>query len=467
MMKPFLDKNFFLNNKTAEKLYHEYAADMPIYDYHCHLNPHQILEDKCFENLGEAWLDGDHYKWRAMRANGVEEAYITGTKATWEEKFYKWAETAPATLRNPLYHWTHLELQRYFGIDELLSPKTAKSIFEKASGMLQSDSYSTRNLLKKMNVAMVYTSDDPLDDLLVHQRISELGDFDITVKPTFRPDKAINLSSRTAWKLYIKKLEELSCMEIYSMASLVEALDMRHCYFHDKGCRLADHGVTYLMPVEMTPEELDQVFVKAFTEQPITAYERCQFEAAMLFELAQINHKRGWVQQFHVGAFRDTNKYMMQVFGADAGCDSIADYQQGPGLVSLLGGLAGAKALTKTILYNLNPADNELFASMVGNYQGGGEPGKIQWGAAWWFLDQQDGIRDQVNALSRFGLLSCFVGMLTDSRSFLSFPRHEYFRRILCNLIGTDIENGELPNDMELIGSLVKNVCYRNADRYF
>jgi glucuronate isomerase len=464
-MKPFLDNDFLLQSDAAKKLYHEHAAGMPIYDYHCHLPPEEIAVDKCYDNLAEIWLGGDHYKWRAMRTNGVDERYCTGD-ASWREKFSKWAETVPHTLRNPLYHWTHLELQRYFGIDSLLSPETADVIYEECTARLRTPEFSARSLMRKMNVKAVCTTDDPVDSLEHHQCIAEDG-FEIKVLPTFRPDKAMKLNEPAAYRAYIERLEEVSGLEINSFEALVEAIDRRHACFHEAGCRLSDHGINYVPDADASPAELNAVFNKVMSGQSASLEEREKLEAVFLYEVGKMNHRRGWAQQFHVGVFRNNNRRLFRTLGPDTGFDSIADHRQGPGLVRLLDRLDASDQLAKTVLYNINPADNELMATLIGCYQDGTVPGKMQFGSGWWFLDQKDGMEKQMNALSNLGLLSRFVGMLTDSRSFLSYPRHEYFRRILCNLIGKDVENGELPGDMELLGSMVENICSNNAVNYF
>jgi glucuronate isomerase len=464
-MKPFLDANFLLQTETAQHLYHDYAAKMPIYDYHCHLPPQEIAEDKQYDNLGEIWLDGDHYKWRAMRTLGVDETFVTGN-ASWRDKFQKWAESVPQTLRNPLYHWTHLELQRCFGIDTLLSPETADDIYETCTAMLRTPDFSVRNLMRKMNVKLVCTTDDPADTLKHHRQLADEG-ADLKVLPAFRPDKAMNLSEPTAWNTYIETLGQAAGMEIKNFASLVEAIDNRHEFFHSAGCRLSDHGVAAVPDADATPAELDAIVEKALSGGSTDVTEREKFEAVLLYEMGKMNYARGWAQQFHVGAFRSNNSRMLERLGPDTGFDSIGDYRQGPGLIRLLDRLDRTQELSKTILYNLNPVDNELFATMIGNYQDGSFPGKMQWGSAWWFMDQKDGMEKQLNILSQMGLISCFVGMLTDSRSFLSYPRHEYFRRILCNLLGQDVENGEAPADLERLGQLVENICFYNAKNYF
>ena len=464
-MKKFMDADFILQTETARTLYHEHAAIMPIYDYHCHLSPQEIAEDRQYDNLGEIWLGGDHYKWRAMRTNGIPEEFITGN-ASWRDKFQRWAETVPQTIRNPLYHWTHLELRRYFGIDTLLSPATADTIYEECTAKLRTPDFSARNLMRKMNVRLACTTDDPTDSLEWHKQIAADG-FEIKVLPTFRPDQAMNLSDTASWKSYIETLGVTSKLTIVSLDVLLEAIDQRHEYFHSVGCRLSDHGVAYVPDADATSTELESIFLKAIAGDQVSVREREKFEAWFLYEVGKMNHKRGWAQQFHTGVFRNNNSRFFQTLGPDTGFDSIADYRQGSGLVRLLDRLDRSNQLAKTILYNINPADNELMATMIGNYQDGSVPGKMQFGSGWWFLDQKDGMEKQMNALSNLGLLSRFIGMLTDSRSFMSFPRHEYFRRILCNLIGNDVEKGELPADMDLLGRMVENICYNNAAEYF
>lgn len=463
-MKPFMDQNFLLQTETAQRLYHDHAAKMPILDYHCHLPSQEIAENKQWDNLGEIWLGGDHYKWRAMRTNGVSEEFVTGNKP-WREKFQKWAETVPQTLRNPLYHWTHLELQRCFGIDTLLNPETAEEIYEAATAKLRTPEFSARSLMRKMNVKAVCTTDDPADSLEYHKQIAADG-FEIKVLPTFRPDKAMNLSVSKVWKKYIQTLEKSAEIEIKDFESLLSAIEKRHEFFHSVGCRLSDHGVAYVPDAQASLLELNIIFKKAMNGEAISLAEREKFEAVFLYEVGKMNHARGWAQQFHVGVFRNNNSRLFAQLGPDTGFDSIADFRQGPGLIRLLDRLDSSNQLAKTILYNINPSDNELMATMIGNYQDGSFPGKMQFGSGWWFLDQKDGMEKQMNALSALGLLSRFIGMLTDSRSFLSYPRHEYFRRILCNLIGRDVENGEIPADMNLLGSMAENISFNNARNF-
>ncbi len=464
-MKQFLDDNFLLETKTAERLYHDYAKQMPIIDYHCHLPPQQIAEDHQFQNITQAWLYGDHYKWRAMRTNGVDEQFITGA-ATDEEKFLKWAETVPYAMRNPLYHWTHLELQRYFDIHEILDAGSGKRIYDAASAMMGSSPYSVKNLLRKMNVKVVCTTDDPVDTLEFHQQIKADG-FEIPVYPAFRPDNAMNVSSPETFAAYVAKLEAASGMEVKNLDTYLQALKSRHDFFAEMGCSVSDHGLEHIHAADYTEAGVSAAFDKIRTGKHLSAEEQEQFRSAMLVWFAEWDHEKGWVQQYHLGALRNNNARLLHQLGPDTGWDSIGDFSQGRALSKFLNGLDKNDRLAKTILYNLNPSDNELFATMTGNFNDGTVTGKVQWGSGWWFLDQKDGMIDQMNTLSNMGLISRFVGMLTDSRSFLSFPRHEYFRRILCNLFGNDIENGELPADISWVGKLVQDICFNNANEYF
>lgn len=464
-MKPFLDENFLLQTKSAQELYFGYAKNMPIIDYHCHLPQQQIAEDKQFRTLSEAWLYGDHYKWRAMRTNGIHESYITGDKSDFE-KFEKWSETVPYTLRNPLYHWTHLELQRYFDVHEILSPKTAAAIYKDCSNKLQSPEYSVKNLLRKMNVVTVCTTDDPTDDLAFHQQLKDDG-FEIPVLPAFRPDNAMNVSDAGKFNAYITKLEGASNISITSFDDFLYALQNRHDFFASMGCGVSDHGLEEIYAEDFTGSEIDAIFRKIHSGKELQDAEQRKFKSAMLIHFAEWDCEKGWVQQFHLGALRNNNSRMLGQLGADTGWDSIGDFSQSRAISKFMNKLDSEDNLAKTILYNLNPADNEVMATMIGNFNDGSSAGKIQWGSGWWFLDQKDGMTKQINALSNMGLLSKFVGMLTDSRSFLSFPRHEYFRRLLCNILGTEIENGELPNDIPWIGKIVKDICYNNASQYF
>lgn len=464
-MKKFLGKNFLLNNDTAQQLYHEFAKEMPVIDYHCHLSPAQIAEDVRFENLTQAWLYGDHYKWRAMRANGVDERYCTGS-APDLEKFKKWAETVPYTLRNPLYHWTHLELQRYFDIHEILNGDSAEKIYEECTAKLKSSEYSVRNLLRKMKVKLVCTTDDPVDDLRYHQQLAKEG-FEIPILPAFRPDAAMNVDNPANFNNYVQRLEAAANVSIGCLTQYVDALKSRHDYFAANGCSVSDHGLEHISAEDYTDADLENTFNKIRSGKALNEIERSQFKSAMLIRFAHWDWEKGWVQQFHLGALRNNNPRMFRTLGPDTGWDSIGDFPQGRALSAFLGRLDEDNKLTKTILYNLNPADNELIAAMAGNFNDGSVAGKVQFGSGWWFLDQKDGMIRQMNALSNMGLLSRFVGMLTDSRSFLSFPRHEYFRRILCNLFGEEIENGELPNDIEWTGKIIADICFHNAKNYF
>ncbi len=464
-MKSFLDDNFLLQNKTAERLYHEHAARMPIIDYHCHLPVEQIAADHRFRDLQEIWLAGDHYKWRAMRTNGVDERYCTGD-ASPREKFDKWAGTVPYTLRNPLYHWTHLELRRYFGITDLLSPATADKVWHKANELLQQPDYSCRNLLKRMNVEVVCTTDDPVDTLEHHALLQQ--EFpEVMVYPAFRPDKAMAVEDPATYNAYLERLGTAADLEIRTWDDLLEALRRRHDHFAAHGCRISDHGIDTFYAEEYTEKEIREIFLKIRHGRELSIPEVRKFRTAFLTAMAFLDHEKGWVQQYHYGAMRNNNRRMFELLGPDTGFDSMGDEPVARNMSRFLDRLAYAGKLTRTILYNLNPADNEMVTTMTGNFQDGSVPGKIQFGAAWWFLDQKEGIERHLNALSSLGLLSRFVGMLTDSRSFLSFPRHEYFRRILCNLIGSDVEAGLLPNDLEWLGEMVRNISYFNAKEYF
>lgn len=464
-MKPFLDENFLLQSATAQKLYHDFAEKLPIIDYHNHLPPDQVSGNINFKNLTQVWLYGDHYKWRAMRTNGINEDYITGQKSDYE-KFEKWAETVPYTLRNPLYVWTHLELKRYFGIDDLLSVKTAQSIYENATAKLQMPEYAVQGLLSKMNVETICTTDDPTDNLQFHQQLKKEGG---TVKmlPAFRPDKAMNPDDLEVLNAYIDKLESVTNTSIDSYDVYLSALKSRHDYFAENGCKVSDHGLEQIYAEDYTEEEIKNIFQKIRAKRSISQEENLKFKSAMLFQFAVWDYEKGWVQQYHLGALRNNNARMLKQLGPDTGWDSIGDFSQGRQLSKFLNRLDSEDRLAKTIIYNLNPTDNELIATMIGNYNDGSVAGKVQFGSAWWFLDQKDGMTKQINALSNMGLISKFVGMLTDSRSFLSFPRHEYFRRLLCDLFGEDVENGELPNDIELIGKIISDICYDNAKNYF
>jgi glucuronate isomerase len=464
-MKPFLNDDFLLQTATARTLYHGYAKQMPIIDYHNHLLPDQIAEDKQFDNLTQIWLYGDHYKWRAMRANGVDEYYITGA-ASDREKFQKWAETVPATLRNPLYHWTHLELQRYFGITELLNGESAGRIYDECSARLRTANYSVRSLLRRMNVETLCTTDDPADSLEHHQKLAASG-YEVQVLPAFRADKAMTVDDAPSYNAYLDRLGAVAEVDIRSFADLETALRRRHDFFATVGCRLSDHGLEQIYAADYAQQEVEEAFRKIRGGQALEQVEILKFKSAMLVLLAEMDWEKGWTQQYHLGALRNNNARMLRQLGPDTGWDSVGDFAQGSALSAFLDRLDTHDKLAKTIIYNLNPADNELIATMIGNFNDGSVAGKMQFGSGWWFLDQKDGMEKQINALSNMGLLSRFVGMLTDSRSFLSYPRHEYFRRVLCNLLGTDVENGELPNDLPLLGQMVQNICYYNAKEYF
>lgn len=464
-MKTFLTEDFLLQNTFAKRLYHDYAKELPIIDYHNHLPPDEIANNRIFENISQVWLAGDHYKWRAMRALGIDEKYITGN-ASDKEKFMKWAKTVPFTVRNPLYHWTHLELQRYFGIDTLLSPENAEEIYETTSAKLQENSHHTVGLLQQMKVEYLCTTDDPTDSLEYHKRIA---DQQLSPKafPTFRPDKAFAVEDAVSYRNYIEKLESTTGTTIASYAGLLSALESRIGYFHQAGTRLADHGLEQLYFFSKREYNCETLFSRIREGQVLTPSEVAYFKYRTLLFLGREYHKRGWTQQFHLGAIRNNNKRLLEELGPDTGFDSMGDFSQARALSGFLNELDSTDELTKTILYNLNPSDNEVFATMAGNFNDGSIRGKVQYGSAWWFLDQKDGMEKQLNTLSNMGLLSCMVGMLTDSRSFLSFPRHEYFRRILCNLIGTDVANGELPDDEKWLGKIVADISYHNAKNYF
>jgi glucuronate isomerase len=464
-MKQFLDENFLLSNATAQRLYHEYAKDMPIIDYHNHLPPDEMAADKNFENISKVWLNGDHYKWRAMRTNGVEEDYITGDKSDWE-KFRAWSATVPYTLRNPLYHWTHLELQRYFDIHDILNADTAKKIYDQTSAKLQTKEYSVRGLLEKMNVKLICTTDDPVDNLEYHQQIKK-DNWSTKVLPAFRPDKAMNVDDANTFNNYLTGLEKAADVSISTYNDYLAALKKRHNYFVANNCSVSDHGLEEIYAEDYTATEIAGIFAKIRSGGALAIEENRKFKSAMLVTFAEWDWEKGFVQQYHLGALRNNNSRMLKQLGPDTGWDSVGDFSQAKALAKFLDRLDRDNKLAKTIIYNLNPADNELFATMIGNFNDGTAAGKIQWGSSWWFLDQKDGMTKQINALSNMGLLSRFIGMLTDSRSFLSFPRHEYFRRLLCNLFGEEIENGELPNDIEWIGKVIQDICFNNAKNYF
>lgn len=466
-MKNFNDENFLLQTATAERLYHEHAARMPIIDYHCHLIPEYVANDHQFDNLSKIWLEGDHYKWRAMRTNGVDERFCTGKDTSDWEKFEKWAETVPYTMRNPLYHWTHLELKTAFGVTKLLNPTTAKEIYDECTAKLRTPEYSARGLMMKYNVETVCTTDDPVDSLEHHLKCKADG-FKVKVLPTWRPDKAMAVEVPADFRAYMEKLSAVSGVTISKFEDLLAALRKRHDFFASVGCRLSDHGIEEFYAEDYTQAEIEAIFNKVYGGTMLTREEVLKFKSAMLIEFAVMDWEKGWTQQFHYGAIRNNNTKMYRLLGPDTGFDSIGEFNTAKAMAKFLDKLALEDKLTKTILYNLNPCANEVIATMLGNFQDGEIAGKIQFGSGWWFLDQKDGMEKQMNALSLLGLLSRFVGMLTDSRSFLSYPRHEYFRRTLCNLLGNDVENGLLPaSEIGFIGQMVEDICYNNAKGYF
>lgn len=465
-MKNFIHDNFLLESGSAEKLYHDYAKGMPIIDYHNHLPPNEIADNKKFNTLTELWLKGDHYKWRAMRALGVNESFITGS-ASDKEKFMCWAACMPQLVRNPLFHWSQMELKNPFGIDEYLNESSAPVIYKHCSELLQQDDFSTRGLLKHYNVKMVGTTDDPCDDLRHHKKISD-DNFEIKVLPSFRPDKILNIGDRVSFLQYLEKLENASDIKIKSIDNLIEALAKRIDYFHAHGCRIADHGLTQMPAQFNLTARLENEFIHFIEDINAPSYSEPEaFAGTILLALCKLYHANSWVQQFHLGPLRNNNSRLLNLLGADAGVDSIGDFPQATTLSKFLNALDQNNELAKTILYNINPAYNEVFAAMCGNFNDGITKGKVQYGSGWWFLDQKDGIEKQLNALSNMGVVSTFIGMITDSRSFLSYSRHEYFRRVLCNLFGTEMEKGILPNDEKWIGGIIQDICYFNAKRYF
>ena len=464
--KHFIHDDFMLTNDYARELYHESAENMPIIDYHCHLVPKMIADNYQFKDLTEVWLGGDHYKWRAMRGNGVPEEFITGPRDSYE-KFEKWAQTVPYTMRNPLYHWTHLELARVFGVYDTLNPKTARAIYDECTAKLQTEEFRGQELMKKFNVKVVCTTDDPADTLEFHKQINE-NPFGVKILPAWRPDKAMVIEKPEQYREYIQKLSDISGVAINNYQDLLDALQKRHDFFHEMGSRLSDHGLETFYAEDFELEEIDRIFRDTLAGKMPTKEEVLKFRSAILLDFARMDHAKGWAQQFHIGAIRDNNTRMFNRLGPDTGYDAIHDVQCAAAGHKFLNKLAMEDKLTKTILYNLNPKDNEVLATMAYTFNDGTCPGKMQLGSGWWFLDQEDGMRKQMNALSSLGLLSRFVGMLTDSRSFLSYPRHEYFRRILCNLIGEDIQNGKLPaSEMAFLHQMVKDIAYNNADKYF
>ncbi len=464
-MQTFITENFLLQTDAARKLYFDYVQHLPIIDYHNHLSPAEIAIGKKYSNITEAWLKGDHYKWRAMRANGIEEKFITGNADDYS-KFKAWVATVPFTMRNPLYHWTHLELKYPFNINELLNEESAENIYHQCNELLQTN-YSVPEILKYHKVELLCTTDNPTDDLHNHDQIVH-SNIRFKVFPTFRPDALINFSDKDEWLKQVKLLSVLTNSSLTNLDAFLSALGNRIEFFHSKGCRLSDHGLEFIPALNNKSEKIEHIFDKLINKKKLPDDDKLQsLKAFILFELCKMYYAKGWTQQFHLGAMRNNNSRLLKLIGKDAGTDSIGDYRQAITLSAFLNALDKENKLAKTILYNLNPADNEIFATLAGNFNDGSIPGKIQWGSAWWFLDQKDGMEKQLNTLSNMNLLSRFVGMVTDSRSFLSFVRHDYFRRIVCNLIGRDIENGELPNDINLFGKMLADIAYNNAKHYF
>ena len=460
----FIHKDFLLDTKTGSRLYHNFAEAQPIFDYHCHLSPKDIAENRQFKNLAEIWLEGDHYKWRAMRTNGVAEKFVTGNAAPFE-KFQAWAATVPHTLRNPLYHWTHLELTRYFGINELLCEKTAAKIWKEANAQLATPALTTQGILKKFMVKVIGTTDDPTDSLEYHRAFAKSG-HPTRMLPAFRPDKALAVNQPDGFNKWVEQLSAAANVDVNGFSAFISALEKRHAFFHSQGCRLSDHGLSHCY-AEFCPEKTAaQIFDKARRSEPVSPQEHAQFASFMMVFFGHLDAKRGWTKQLHLGALRNNNARLLKQIGPDTGFDSIGDFPQCGALSAYLDKLDSENSLPKTIIYNLNPADNYAFAAMAGNFQDGTIPGKIQYGSGWWFLDQKEGMEWQMNALSNLGLLSRFIGMITDSRSLMSYPRHEYFRRTLCNLIGRDVKRGALPDDDKLLGPMIRNICYTNAKNY-
>jgi len=465
-MSSFIHEDFLLETETARDLYHNFARPQPIIDYHCHLPPQEIAKNHRFRSMTQAWLGGDHYKWRAMRTAGVDERYCTGDASDWE-KFRAWAHTVPKTLRNPLYHWTHLELAFPFEVRELLDGNTAERIYAQCNERLQEPRFTAQGLLEQFNVVAVCTTDDPVDTLEHHRAYQREGNAKTKLLPTWRPDRAICIDNVAHYNHWLDQLQQVANIEVNSLDGLLSALDKRHGYFHEVGCRLSDHGLELIFAEPGTRAQANSAFAKLRNGQSLTGEEALGYKSLLLHEFALMDHARGWVQQYHLGALRNNNSRLLAQLGPDTGFDSIGDDAQARPLARFLDRLDSTDQLAKTVLYNLNPRDNELMATMIGNYQDGSVPGKLQYGSAWWFLDQLDGMERQLAALSNMSLLYCFVGMLTDSRSFLSYSRHEYFRRLLCNLLGNDVKRGLLPNDRELLGALVRRVSFENARDYF
>lgn len=470
-MKPFMDENFLLQSETAQKLYHEHAAKMPIIDYHCHLVPQMVAENKRFESITQIWLGGDHYKWRAMRSNGVAECFCTGKETSDWEKFEKWAETVPYTFRNPLYHWTHLELKTAFGIDKTLNPENAREIYEECNEQIKTDpKFTPRGLMEYYNVEVVCTTDDPIDSLQYHKQVADDPTMKTRMLPTWRPDKAMGVEVPANFQMYVDTLSEVSGKAINNFNDYIDAIQARHDFFASMGCKLSDHGIEEFYAEDYTDVEIKGIFDKVYSGKELAQDEILKFKSAMMHIFAIQDAESGWAQQFHYGAIRDNNSKMFKLLGPDTGFDSIGEFNTAKKCSKFLDRLNAEDKLAKTILYNLNPCANEVLATMLGNFQDGSCAGKIQWGSGWWFLDQKDGMTKQMNTLSLLGLFSRFVGMLTDSRSFLSYPRHEYFRRILCNLVAADIENGEVPYtgfEEQRVNQMIEDISYNNAKRYF
>ncbi|WP_077624558.1 glucuronate isomerase [Sediminibacillus massiliensis] len=465
MAKPFINEDFMLTNEVAKKLYKEYAEQQPIFDFHCHLSPKEIAENKRYDNISEVWLHGDHYKWRMMRTLGIDEEYITG-EADDKSKFEAWAKTVPHTVGNPLYHWTHLELKRYFGIDTLLNENTSEEIWKEVNSQLQKEELSVRGILKQSNVKVICTTDDPADDLRYHKMIKEDKEMETKVLPAFRPDKALELT-RAEFTDYIRRLGTASGFKIDSYDQLLEALNQRAVYFHEQGCRISDHGIEVIPFEECTKEEASEIFEKAIRNGSITPEEERKYKTFTLLYLGRLYASLNWVMQIHVGALRNNNERMFERLGPDTGFDSIHEFELAKPLNRFMNALDKNDELPKMIIYSLNPVHNKIIASAIGNFQSAGVKGKLQLGSGWWYNDQKDGMIRQMTDLGNIGMLSSFVGMLTDSRSFLSFTRHEYFRRILCNMLGSWVEQGELPEDYDLLGSIVEDVSFYNAAHYF
>lgn len=466
MMKKFMDKDFLLETETAKKLFHEHAAKMPIIDYHCHINPQEIAEDRQFKNITEVWLGGDHYKWRMIRSNGIDEKYITGNESTDREKFQKFAEALPRAIGNPLYHWTHLELQRYFGVTKTLNGDTAEEIWNICNEKLQSPELSVQGIIKKSNVKVICTTDDPADDLRWHKKIREDGTCSAKVLPAMRPDAALRIE-KPEWASYMKRLAEVSDTDIKTMDDIRKALRKRIDFFESMGCKASDHALEYVFCNEAKEDQLDDIVSKVLGGKVPTTDEIEKYKTALLLFLGEEYSKRGWAMQIHYSAMRDNNTRMFKKMGPDTGFDSIGSYNCGEGIVALLDAMEKKGCLPKTILYSLNPSDNALIGTIIGSFQGPEVPGKIQQGAAWWFNDTKSGMEAQITNVANLSVLGNVVGMLTDSRSFLSYTRHEYYRRILCNWIGRLVENGEYPDDMDFLGKLVEDISYNNAARYF